>query len=106
MKYGVTSNHVMSLEVVLPDGKVTRLGSHAGQPWGLDLVSAFVGSEGMFGLVLEMTLKLLLAPAFVTTILADFGSMRDAGEVVTDIIGSPVVPAALETIDQNCVRAG
>jgi glycolate oxidase subunit GlcD len=105
MKYGVTSNHVLSLKVVLPDGTVTTLGSDSGQPWGLDLVSAFVGSEGMFGLVLEMTLKLLPAPQFVTTILADFSSMRDAGEVVTDIVGSPVVPAALEMIDQNCIKA-
>lgn len=105
MKYGVTSNHVISLEVVLPDGTVTRLGSDSGHPWGFDLVSAFVGSEGMFGLALEITLRLLPAPQFVTTILADFGSMRDAGEVVTDIVGSPIIPAALEMMDQNCIRA-
>ncbi len=105
MKYGVTSNHVVSLEVVLPDGKVTRLGSDSGQPWGLDLVSAFVGSEGMFGLALEITLRLLPAPKFVITMLADFVSMRDAGEVVTEIVRSPAVPAALEMIDQNCVKA-
>ncbi len=49
LKYGVTTNHVLELEVVLPDGEVVRLGSPMGEPWGLDLVSAFVGSEGMFG---------------------------------------------------------
>jgi len=105
LKYGVTTNHVVSLEVVLPDGKVVRLGSAHGEPWGPDLVGLMVGSEGMFGVVTEVTVRLVPLPQQVRTLLAAFPSVRAASEAVSAIIASGIVPAALEMMDGPCVRA-
>ena len=105
LKYGVTTNHVAALEVVLPDASVVRLGSRGGEAWGPDLVGLFVGSEGMFGIAIEITVRLVPAPASVRTLLADFASVRAASEAVSAIIASGIVPAALEMMDQVCVRA-
>jgi glycolate oxidase subunit GlcD len=105
LKYGVTTNHVVALEVVLPDGSVTRLGSPHGEPWGPDLTGLFVGSEGMFGVATEITVRLEPLPAEIRTLLAAFASVRAASEAVTAIIATGVVPAALEMMDGPCVRA-
>jgi glycolate dehydrogenase FAD-linked subunit len=105
LKYGVTTNHIVELEVVLPDASVVRLGSPQGDPWGPDLVGLFVGSEGMFGIATEITVRLEPIPAAVCTMLADFPSVRAASEAVSAIIASGVVPAALEMMDQACVQA-
>jgi len=105
LKYGVTTNHVMALTVVLADGTVTRLGSPHGEPWGPDLVGLFVGSEGMFGVATEITVRLEPIPAAIHTIYADFPSLRQAGEAVFAIIASGIVPAALEMMDQSCLEA-
>jgi len=105
LKYGVTTNHIVELEVVLPDASVVRLGSPQGDPWGPDLVGLFVGSEGMFGIATEITVRLEPIPAAVRTMLADFPSVRSASEAVSAIIASGVVPAALEMMDQACVQA-
>ncbi len=105
LKYGVTTNHIVELEVVLPDASVVRLGSPQGDPWGPDLVGLFVGSEGMFGIATEITVRLEPIPAAVRTLLADFPSVRSASEAVSAIIASGVVPAALEMMDQACVQA-
>ena len=104
-KYGVTSNHVLELEVVLPDGTVSTFGSSTGDPWGPDLVGVFVGSEGMFGIATRITVRLTPIPASVRTLLADFSELRAAGEAVSAVITTGLVPAALEMIDHNCVRA-
>jgi len=104
LKYGVTSNHVLALEVVLPSGEVVRLGSASGEPWGPDLVGAFVGSEGMFGIATEITVRLVPLPADVHTMLADYTSLRLAGEAVSRIIAAGVVPAALEMMDHNAIQ--
>ncbi|HSC59281.1 MAG TPA: FAD-linked oxidase C-terminal domain-containing protein [Gemmatimonadales bacterium] len=105
LKYGVTTNHVTALEVILPDGNVTSFGSPQGEAWGPDLVGLFVGSEGMFGIASAITLRLVPVPEAIHTFLADFGSVRAAGEAVSAIIASGVIPAALEMMDQACVRA-
>jgi glycolate oxidase subunit GlcD len=105
LKYGVTTNYVVALEVVLPDGSLVRLGSPQGEPWGPDLVALFVGSEGMFGIALEITVRLEPIPAEIRTLLADFPTIRAASEAVTAIIAHGVVPAALEMMDQACIRA-
>jgi glycolate oxidase subunit GlcD len=104
LKYGVTSNHILALEVVLPSGEVVRLGSAPGEPWGPDLVGAFVGSEGMFGIATEITVRLVPLPADVHTMLADYTSLRLAGEAVSRIIAAGVVPAALEMMDHNAIQ--
>lgn len=105
LKYGVTTNHVTALEVVLPDGTLAWLGSPHGESWGPDLVGLFVGSEGMFGIALEIWVRLVPIPAAVRTLLADFSSVRQASEAVSGIIASGIVPAALEMMDRSCVQA-
>src|SRR5204862_1439520 len=67
LKYGVTTNHVVALEVLRPDGSLARLGSSQGEAWGPDLVGLFVGSEGMFGIALQITLRLEPLPAAIRT---------------------------------------
>jgi glycolate oxidase subunit GlcD len=104
LKYGVTTNHVVALEVVLPDGNPVRLGSPHGEPWGPDLVALFVGSEGMFGVATEITVRLEPIPAAIRTLLAAFGGVREASQAVSAIIASGVVPAALEMMDGAVVR--
>ncbi len=103
LKYGVTSNHILELEVALPSGELMTLGSPSGDTWGPDLVGLFVGSEGMFGVATRVTVRLIPLPKSLHTILADFNSLRTAGEAVTSIIASGIVPAALEMMDRNCV---
>lgn len=103
LKYGVTSNHILQLEVVLPSGAVVLLGSPAGDTWGPDLVGLFVGSEGMFGIATRIWVRLTPTPRAVRTLLADFAAIPAAGEAVSAIIAAGLVPAALEMIDRNCI---
>jgi glycolate oxidase subunit GlcD len=105
LKYGVTANHVLELEVVLADGSTVRLGSPGGEPWGPDLVGVVVGSEGNFGVVTRIAVRLTPSPRAVRTLLADFLSLRAAGAAVSAVIATGIVPAALEMMDQSCIRA-
>ena len=105
LKYGVTANHILALEVVLATGETVELGSPGGEPWGPDLVGLFVGSEGNFGLATRISVRLTPTPRAVRTLLADFMALRAAGEGVSAIIAAGIVPAALEMMDQSCVRA-
>ena len=105
LKYGVTTDHVLAIEVVLPDGEVVTLGSENGEPWGPDLVGLFVGSEGAFGIATRITVRLTPNAPVVSTVLAVFPSMRVAGQAVTNVIASGIVPAALELMDKNCIAA-
>jgi glycolate oxidase subunit GlcD len=104
LKYGVTTNHILALEVALPSGERVSLGGASGDTWGPDLVGAFVGSEGTFGIATEITVRLVPLPTHVHTMLADYPSLRLAGEAVSRIIAAGVVPAALEMMDQNAIR--
>jgi len=104
LKYGVTTNHILALEVALPGGERVRLGSASGEPWGPDLVGLFTGSEGMFGIATEVTVRLVPVPAAVRTMLAPFPTLRAAGEAVGRVIASGIVPAALEMMDQSTVQ--
>ncbi len=105
LKYGVTANHILALEVLLADGSLVELGSPGGETWGPDLVGVFVGSEGNFGIATRITVRLTPVPRAVRTLLADFTSIRTAGEGVSAIIAAGIVPAALEMMDQSCIRA-
>lgn len=105
LKYGVTSRYITGLTVVLPDGEVVRLGSVGGEPRGYDLVGLFVGSEGTFGIATEIEVRLLPLPEAVETLLAIFDALEDAGRAVTEIIASGLLPAALEIIDRETIRA-
>jgi len=105
LKYGVTSQHILALEVVLADGRVVQLGSPGGEPWGPDLVGGFVGCEGTFGVVTRIVVRLSPVPRAIHTLLADFSALRAAGEAVSAVIASGIVPAALEMMDQSCIQA-
>ncbi len=105
LKYGVTTNHVVALTVVLPDGEIVSLGNAAGERDGYDLVGTFVGSEGCFGVALDVTVRLSRNPEAVRTLLADFTSLDSAAHAVSAIIATGIIPAALEMIDQATIRA-
>ncbi|MFL5500397.1 MAG: FAD-linked oxidase C-terminal domain-containing protein [Gemmatimonadaceae bacterium] len=104
LKYGVTLNHVLALTVVLPSGDVVELGSKVGECDGYDLRGAFIGSEGCFGLALDITVKLTPRPQTVRTLLADFTSVHQAAHVTSAIVASGIVPAALEFMDGPTIR--
>jgi glycolate oxidase len=105
LKYGFTTNHVLALEVVLPDGSVVTLGSDTGEQAGPDLRGVFLGSEGTLGITTKITVRLLRAPESVRTLLADFASVAEAGEVVSDIVAAGIVPAAVEMMDTLAIEA-
>ena len=105
LKYGQTSAHILALEVVLPDGRVTEIGSRVPGAPGYDLVGLFLGSEGMFGIATKITVRLLPLPEAVETLLGIFPDLDVASEVVSRIIGSRILPAALEMIDRHTMRA-
>lgn len=104
LAYGVTSAHVLAVEVVLPDGTVTTLGG-TGADVGLDLRGVFVGSEGTFGIATAVAVRLTPNPPAVQTLLADFDRVEDAATAVGAIIAAGVVPAALEMMDRRITRA-
>ncbi|MBL0937477.1 MAG: FAD-binding protein [Gemmatimonadaceae bacterium] len=105
LKYGVTLNHVVECEVVLPDGSLVQLGGASQESEGYDLLGAFVGSEGCFGIATQITVRLVPLPESVHTMLADFSSVTDAARAVSRIIASGIVPAALEMMDNATIRA-
>jgi glycolate oxidase subunit GlcD len=105
LKYGVTTNHVASITALLPDGSIHTLGNPSGSDGGFDLAGAFVGSEGCFGIALDVTVRLTKNPEAVRTILADFSSIDAAAKTVSAIIATGIVPAALEMMDQPTIVA-
>ena len=105
LAYGVTTNHVTGLEIVLADGTIVRLGGKAEDGEGYDLVGAFVGSEGTLGLVTEVTVKLTPLPEDKRTLLAAFPTMDEASASVSAIIAAGIVPAAIEMLDALATEA-
>ncbi len=105
LKYGVTLNHVHALTAILPDGEIVVLGNPAGESDGYDLLGAFVGSEGCFGVVLDVTVRLSPDAPSVRTLLADFMDVDAAARAVSGIIATGIVPAALEMMDNPTIRA-
>jgi glycolate oxidase len=105
LAYGVTSAHVLAVEVVLPDGTLALLGGLDPEPPGYDLRGAFVGSEGTMGIAVRIAVRLSPDPPAVRTILVDFASIETAAETVTGIIAAGLVPAALEMMDARITAA-
>jgi FAD/FMN-containing dehydrogenase len=105
LKYGTTTNHVLAVELVLPDGDCVRLGSPSGGAPGYDLLGAVVGSEGTLGIVTEVTVRLVEIPEAVETLLAIFPDTVSACRAVGRIIRSGLIPAALEIVDQRTIAA-
>lgn len=104
-KYGVTVNHVVGLEVVLPDGEVVELGGKAPDPPGYDLTGVFVGSEGTFGICTKVTVRILRKPEAVKTLMGVFESIEDASNTVSDIVAAGILPACVEMMDTLSIQA-
>ncbi|HEY9815841.1 MAG TPA: glycolate oxidase subunit GlcD, partial [Candidatus Obscuribacterales bacterium] len=105
LKYGVTTNHVLGLRLVLPDGSVKDLGGAVPEMPGYDLTGVVVGSEGTLGIATEITLKILKVPESIQVLLADFMSIEAAGAAVSDIISAGIIPAGMEMMDNFSINA-
>jgi glycolate oxidase subunit GlcD len=104
-KYGATTRHVLGLVIVTADGRVLDLSEPVVEPAGYDLVGLFVGSEGMFGIATEVTVRLLPVPPVVETFLAVFEDLDPACDSVTEIIAARLEPSAIEILDRLTIEA-
>src|SRR6202040_4056563 len=105
LKYGVTVNHVLGLEFVLPDGRVARTGGPAEDAPGYDLTGVIVGSEGTFGIATKVWVRITRNPEAYRTLLGVFETVDDATNTISDLIGAGIVPAALEMLDSLILQA-
>ncbi|BAC91010.1 FAD-linked oxidase C-terminal domain-containing protein [Gloeobacter violaceus] len=105
LKYGVTTNHVLGLKLVLPDGEVVDVGGRVPETPGYDLAGVFVGSEGTLGIATEITLRLLKSAESIRVLLADFAAIEEAGAAVTAIIAAGIVPGGMEIMDNLSINA-
>lgn len=105
LKYGMTSNHVLGMKVVLATGEVVQLGQRGCDFIGPDLSGLMVGGEGLLGIVVEIVVRLLPKPESYHTVLAGYSSLEKAGEAVATIIGSGLLPAAIEIMDPLSMKA-
>lgn len=105
LKYGVTVNHVLGAELVMPDGRIVTLGGTCEDTPGYDLTGLFVGNEGTFGICTKVIVRLTRDPVAYRTMLGIFNSVADATQTISNIIGAGIVPAALELMDQGIVEA-
>jgi len=101
LKYGLTTNNLLSVTLVTIDGETVRLGHDR----GYDLMGVVAGSEGLLGVVVEATVRILPRPPVTRTLMAAFASVPDAGQCVADIIAAGIVPAAMEFMDRRCIEA-
>jgi glycolate oxidase len=104
-RHGMTANHVLGLRIVLGDGAVATLGGDSLEQAGADVGGLFVGSEGLFGIALEITLRLVARPAVYRTVLAAYGSLQAAGDAVSRVIESGLLPGAMEIMDRLAMDA-
>ncbi|MFQ5997801.1 MAG: FAD-binding oxidoreductase [Candidatus Bathyarchaeia archaeon] len=105
LKYGVTTSHVLGLEVVLPTGEIVNVGGKSRDIPGYDLTGVFVGSEGTLGIVTKMTLRIHRKPEAIKTLMAVFATTDDASNTVSDIIANGILPAAVEMMDKLAIKA-
>ncbi|QEC47390.1 FAD-binding protein [Baekduia soli] len=105
LKHGMTSNHVIGLKVVLPDGELVELGGESTEPVGPDWVGMFVGSEGLFGIAVEVTVRLVTLAEATRTSLAVFDSLQAAGDAVARIVRAGLLPVAMEIMDALAMEA-
>ena len=105
LKYGVTVNHVLGLEFVLPDGSVVQTGGPTEDNPGYDLTGVIVGSEGTFGIATQATVRITRSPEAYRTLLGVFETVDDATNTISDIIGAGIIPGALEMLDALILKA-
>jgi len=105
LKYGVTTNHILGLQVILSTGEIVRLGGYACDSPGYDLRGSLVGSEGTMGIVTEVIVRILPLPESIITLLAVYDDIADAARTVSDIISAGIVPTTLEMMDAPIINA-
>jgi glycolate oxidase len=105
LKYGLTTNNVLGVEMVLMDGQVVRLGGRTLDAPGLDLLGLVVGSEGLLGIVTEVTVRILPKPETARAVLIGFPSVEQAGQAVADVIAAGIIPAGMEMMDKPAIHA-
>jgi glycolate oxidase len=105
LKYGLTTNNVLGVEMVLMDGEIVRLGGRALDPAGLDLLGLVVGSEGLLGVVTEVTVRILPKPETARALLIGFPTTESAGQCVADVIAAGIIPAGMEMMDRPAIHA-
>ena len=105
LKYGLTTNNVLGVELVLMDGEVVRLGGRTLDAQGLDLLGVVVGSEGLLGVVTEVTVRILPKPQTARALLIGFPSVEQAGQAVADVIAAGIIPAGMEMMDKPAIHA-
>ena len=105
LKYGMTSNHVIGARVVLADGTIETYGGPSSEMEGPDLLGLFVGSEGLLGIATQLTVRLLPKPESYFTVLAGYSTLEAAGDAVSLIVGSGLLPAAMEIMDRLSMQA-
>ena len=105
LKYGLTTNNILGLECVLPDGEVIRLGGKFLDSAGYDLMGILTGSEGLLGVVTEVTVRILQKPETARALLIGFPSSEDAGQCVADVISAGIIPGGMEMMDRPAIHA-
>jgi glycolate oxidase len=105
LKYGLTTNNVLGVEMVLMDGQVLRLGGKHLDAGGYDLLGVMVGSEGLLGVVTEVTVRILRGPQSARAVLVGFADIEDAGRCVAEIIAQGIIPAGMEMMDRPAIHA-
>jgi glycolate oxidase len=105
LKYGLTTNNVLGVEMVLPDGEVIRLGGKTLEPGGLDLLGVVIGSEGLLGVVTEVTVRILPRPPVARAALLGFPTLEGASQCVADVIAAGIIPAGMELMDRAATHA-
>jgi len=105
LKYGLTTNNVLGVEIVMMDGEVIRLGGRHLDPAGLDLLGVVVGSEGLLGVVTEVTVRILPRPQAARALLIGFPTVESAGQCVADVIAGGIIPAGMEMMDRKAIHA-
>ncbi len=105
LKYGLTTNNVLGVQIVMMDGEVVRLGGRSLDPAGLDLLGVVVGSEGLLGVVTEVTVRILPKPQTARALLIGFPSVEQASKCVADVIAGGIIPAGMEMMDKLATQA-
>jgi glycolate oxidase len=105
LKYGLTTNNVLGVELVLMDGEIIRLGGKQLDPAGLDMLGIIVGSEGLLGVVTEVTVRIRPKPEHARALLIGFPTVESAGQCVADVIGAGIIPAGMEMMDKPAIHA-
>jgi glycolate oxidase len=105
LKYGLTTHNILRVKMLTMDGELVTIGSHGLDSAGLDLLALMAGSEGMLGIIVEITVKLLPTPEQAQVVLAAFDDIEKAGQAVADIVAAGLIPAGLEMMDKAAIKA-